>query len=134
MAMSGCLMHCYIHACRAIRCCLNASPQSKVKGGLIVRNEAIPSFSSFAPSGKDPQSVLHPERLLDMRDPASWYPLARQQRRRIIAHLGPTNSGEHWYPQSNIYHIYYTCLYSTPQFNVLQSPDQIISFLLFALC
>ena len=33
------------------------------------------------------------QRLLDMRHPASWYPLARQTKRTIIAHLGPTNSG-----------------------------------------
>lgn len=29
-----------------------------------------------------------------MTSPASWYPAARSLRRRIVAHLGPTNSGE----------------------------------------
>ena len=33
------------------------------------------------------------EMLLDLRSPASWYPAARQIRRTIIAHMGPTNSG-----------------------------------------
>lgn len=32
--------------------------------------------------------------LTDLRTPASWYPLARLLRRRIVAHLGPTNSGK----------------------------------------
>ncbi|GAX81673.1 hypothetical protein CEUSTIGMA_g9101.t1 [Chlamydomonas eustigma] len=51
-------------------------------------------------------SFLHPLRrsvhtkqnsqphLLDLRHPASWYPVARQIPRKIIAHLGPTNSGK----------------------------------------
>ncbi len=39
--------------------------------------------------------VKRSDPLLYLRDPASWYPLARQMRRRITAHLGPTNSGEH---------------------------------------
>ena len=33
------------------------------------------------------------EMLLDLRSPASWYPAARQIKRTIIAHMGPTNSG-----------------------------------------
>ncbi|KAG8901603.1 RNA helicase [Tulasnella sp. 403] len=32
--------------------------------------------------------------LLDMRNPASCYPLARRLRRRVIMHVGPTNSGK----------------------------------------
>lgn len=31
---------------------------------------------------------------LDCRRPGEWFPLARQLRRKIIAHLGPTNSGK----------------------------------------
>ncbi|CEG01169.1 Helicase, C-terminal [Ostreococcus tauri] len=33
-------------------------------------------------------------RLMDMRDPAAWYPLARSMRREITLHVGPTNSGK----------------------------------------
>ena len=33
-------------------------------------------------------------RLLDMRDPAAAYPLARSMRREITLHVGPTNSGK----------------------------------------
>lgn len=48
------------------------------------------SFPSSS-SSSSPSSSL--ERLLDLRFPATWYPLARQMRRKIVAHLGPTNSG-----------------------------------------
>ncbi len=41
----------------------------------------------------DPWMEEKESMLLDLRRPASWYPLARQMRRTIIAHLGPTNSG-----------------------------------------
>lgn len=34
------------------------------------------------------------KKLMDMRDPASWYPLARSMRREITLHIGPTNSGK----------------------------------------
>lgn len=34
------------------------------------------------------------EHLTDMTTPASWYPRARAVRRRLIAHMGPTNSGK----------------------------------------
>jgi ATP-dependent RNA helicase SUPV3L1/SUV3 len=34
------------------------------------------------------------QRLLDMRDPAAAYPLARSMRREITLHVGPTNSGK----------------------------------------
>lgn len=34
------------------------------------------------------------KKLMDMRDPASWYPLARSMRREITLHVGPTNSGK----------------------------------------
>ena len=33
-------------------------------------------------------------KLMDMRNPASWYPLARSMRREITLHVGPTNSGK----------------------------------------
>lgn len=51
------------------------------------------TYSSFpsSSSSSSPSSSL--ERLLDLRFPATWYPLARQMRRKIVAHLGPTNSG-----------------------------------------
>jgi hypothetical protein len=32
--------------------------------------------------------------LTDLTCPASWYPAARMMRRRIVAHMGPTNSGK----------------------------------------
>ena len=32
--------------------------------------------------------------IADLRSPQSWYPLARQMRRRWILHVGPTNSGK----------------------------------------
>jgi ATP-dependent RNA helicase SUPV3L1/SUV3 len=32
--------------------------------------------------------------LSDLRSPVKWYPFARKMKRRIIAHLGPTNSGK----------------------------------------
>ena len=35
-----------------------------------------------------------PAHLTDLTCPASWYPAARQIRRRVVAHLGPTNSGK----------------------------------------
>lgn len=31
---------------------------------------------------------------LSIKNPASWFPLARSMKRKIIAHLGPTNSGK----------------------------------------
>ncbi len=31
---------------------------------------------------------------LDLRHPGEWYPLARAQRRKLILHVGPTNSGK----------------------------------------
>lgn len=34
------------------------------------------------------------DHVTDMRRPARWYPQARALRRKIIAHLGPTNSGK----------------------------------------
>eukprot|EP00904_Undaria_pinnatifida_P008122 jgi/Undpi1/443/HiC_scaffold_1.g00439.m1 len=33
-------------------------------------------------------------RIVDLRDPQHWYPLARLRKRRIIYHGGPTNSGK----------------------------------------
>lgn len=33
-------------------------------------------------------------RYTDLSDPQNWYPEARQMRRRIIYHAGPTNSGK----------------------------------------
>jgi hypothetical protein len=35
-----------------------------------------------------------PAHLTDLTCPASWYPAARMMRRRIVAHMGPTNSGK----------------------------------------
>ena len=35
-----------------------------------------------------------PAHLTDLTCPASWYPAARQLRRTVVAHLGPTNSGK----------------------------------------
>ena len=37
------------------------------------------------------ESVAH---LTDLTSPASWYPAARMLRRRVVAHVGPTNSGK----------------------------------------
>ncbi|BDA48563.1 ATP-dependent RNA helicase SUV3L, mitochondrial [Coccomyxa sp. Obi] len=37
------------------------------------------------------QSAAH---LTDLTCPASWYPAARMMRRRVVAHMGPTNSGK----------------------------------------
>ncbi len=37
------------------------------------------------------ESVAH---LTDLTSPASWYPAARMMRRRVVAHVGPTNSGK----------------------------------------
>lgn len=34
------------------------------------------------------------DKLADLRDPHLWYAAARQQRRKVIAHVGPTNSGK----------------------------------------
>lgn len=34
------------------------------------------------------------KRISDLSNPANWYPEARQQKRRIIFHGGPTNSGK----------------------------------------
>ena len=34
------------------------------------------------------------EHLTDLTAPASWYPAARMMRRRVVAHMGPTNSGK----------------------------------------
>jgi hypothetical protein len=35
----------------------------------------------------------HGNTFTDLTHPESWYPEARRMRRKIIAHLGPTNSG-----------------------------------------
>lgn len=32
--------------------------------------------------------------ITDLTQPASWFPTARALRRRVVAHLGPTNSGK----------------------------------------
>eukprot|EP00887_Chlorella_sp_A99_P007765 scaffold20.g7765.t1 len=40
--------------------------------------------------------VLTAGALTDLTAPASWFPAARALSRRIIAHLGPTNSGKTW--------------------------------------
>lgn len=37
------------------------------------------------------ESLAH---LTDLTSPASWYPAARMMRRRVVAHVGPTNSGK----------------------------------------
>jgi len=37
---------------------------------------------------------LPPEVLADLSNPMQWYPIARQMKRKIIMHLGPTNSGK----------------------------------------
>ena len=34
------------------------------------------------------------DHLTDLTTPASWYPAARMLRRRVVAHMGPTNSGK----------------------------------------
>ena len=34
------------------------------------------------------------EHLTDLTTPASWYSAARMMRRRVVAHMGPTNSGK----------------------------------------
>ena len=39
-------------------------------------------------------SVSNTEYLTDLTAPASWYPAARMVRRKIVAHMGPTNSGK----------------------------------------
>ena len=40
-----------------------------------------------AASRPDPEST-------DLTAPHSWYPVARATRRRVICHVGPTNSGK----------------------------------------
>lgn len=66
-----------------------AMPSDAMPGGTHV---AAAAAAAPTATGR-PYSSSASQRLLDMRHPASWYPLARQTKRTIIAHLGPTNSG-----------------------------------------
>lgn len=52
--------------------------------------EVEDDYSIFPPA----DSGSSPAHLTDLTCPASWYPAARMMRRRIIAHMGPTNSGK----------------------------------------
>lgn len=47
------------------------------------------------PEGREhgPSSSSETAHLTDMRHPSTWFPGARAMHRKIIAHLGPTNSG-----------------------------------------
>lgn len=50
-----------------------------------------PAEAPAAAAAAFPASTAH---LTDLTLPASWYPIARGMRRRVVAHLGPTNSGK----------------------------------------
>ena len=43
---------------------------------------------------RKPLTFLAWQALADMRAPHTWFPLARQQRRKWVLHVGPTNSGK----------------------------------------
>ena len=60
---------------------------------ISIQRQSISGFSSSSTSTASSPKAHAKERLIDLRQPAGWYPLARQMRRKIIAHLGPTNSG-----------------------------------------
>ncbi|GLI70256.1 hypothetical protein VaNZ11_015103, partial [Volvox africanus] len=45
-------------------------------------------------SGRPPDPGEAAAALTDLTRPASWYPLARSLKRKVVAHLGPTNSGK----------------------------------------
>ncbi|GIL59735.1 hypothetical protein Vafri_14458 [Volvox africanus] len=44
--------------------------------------------------GRPPDPGEAAAALTDLTRPASWYPLARSLKRKVVAHLGPTNSGK----------------------------------------
>ena len=67
-----------------------SSSHGTPESGASSSTSTSSSFLSSSSSSSPPTSL---ERLLDLRFPATWYPLARQMRRKIVAHLGPTNSG-----------------------------------------
>ncbi len=51
---------------------------------------ALPDHGVLADADADEDTDAH---AVDLTYPASWFPSTRTLRRRMIAHLGPTNSG-----------------------------------------
>ena len=88
--MHGCKPHAPMLATSAEVSCSFSSSASSPDPLLHRRHPAGCSYRSSSSSASSASSSDH---LLDLRHPASWYPLARQMKRTIIAHLGPTNSG-----------------------------------------
>ncbi|RYY33785.1 hypothetical protein EON62_03910, partial [archaeon] len=54
---------------------------------------AAPAPARAAAAAAAPQQPAQPP-AWDLRSPASWYPAARSLKRRIVLHVGPTNSGK----------------------------------------
>lgn len=47
------------------------------------------------------------DHVMDLTNPASWYPHTRSMQRKIIAHVGPTNSGLNRCPSKRAYSYLY---------------------------
>jgi hypothetical protein len=56
--------------------------------------QAFTEYTSLAAQNTDIQFDFNEDRFPQLSQPHLWYPLARTKVRRIIAHIGPTNSGK----------------------------------------
>ncbi|KAL1917419.1 uncharacterized protein VTP21DRAFT_3812 [Calcarisporiella thermophila] len=66
-------------------------------GAESVDKLLLPAFYEFAKSAVSPERAEAFSSLCqisDLRYPAEWFPATRAMRRKIIAHVGPTNSGK----------------------------------------
>lgn len=71
---------------------VESDSRNGVRAGTSGRWEAGES-SGAARAGPGGRVATAAAALTDLRRPATWYPLARSLQRRVVAHLGPTNSG-----------------------------------------
>ncbi len=53
-----------------------------------------PLEATAPPPEAEEEGIEAAAHLTDLTCPASWYPAARMMRRRVVAHMGPTNSGK----------------------------------------
>lgn len=72
-----------------LRRCVTGVYSQFMKWSFLRRHASVLSATATCRSIEDVSASL-----TDLTTPASWYPLARLLRRRIVAHLGPTNSGK----------------------------------------
>ncbi|KAG1143552.1 hypothetical protein G6F37_003418 [Rhizopus arrhizus] len=74
-----------------------ASGYTKEEGSDYIDRALLQAFIEFAEPYL-PKEVVHKvnslKKLSDLRFPSEWFPEARQMKRKIILHVGPTNSGK----------------------------------------